>query len=89
MAARGFSTWNVERGTWNLLPRMKPPPFLLGATLLFWGWQTEFLLGGALMAVLLESALVFKMRWDFSDEDVFGGDRQNQLTAAMDVIFKF
>jgi len=48
---------------------MKPPPLLLGATLLFWGWQTEFLLPGALLGVLLESALVFKARWDFSDED--------------------
>ena len=48
---------------------MKPPPLLLGATLLFWGWQTEFLLAGALLGVLLESSLVFKARWDLSDED--------------------
>ena len=48
---------------------MRPPPLLLGATLLFWGWQTEFLLPGALLGVLLESALVFKARWDLSDED--------------------
>src|SRR5262245_59752610 len=48
---------------------MKPPPLLLGATLLFWGWQTEFLLPGALLGVLLESSLVFKPRWDLSDED--------------------
>lgn len=48
---------------------MKPPPLLLGATLLFWGWQTEYLLPGALMAVLLESALVFKARWELADED--------------------
>jgi hypothetical protein len=48
---------------------MKPPPLLLGATLLFWGWQTGFLLVGALMAVVLESANVVKARWEFSDED--------------------
>lgn len=48
---------------------MKPPPLLLGATLLFWGWQTEMLLPGALMAVLLECSRVFKARWDFSDDD--------------------
>lgn len=48
---------------------MKPPPFLLGATLLFWGWQTGFLLPGALMGVIVESALVFKARWDLSDDD--------------------
>ena len=48
---------------------MKPPPFLLGFTLLFWGWQSDLFLLGALMAVILESALVFKARWDFSDDD--------------------
>jgi protein-glutamine gamma-glutamyltransferase len=48
---------------------MKPPPLLLGAALLFWGWQTDFLLPGALMGVILESARVFKARWELSDED--------------------
>jgi hypothetical protein len=48
---------------------MKPPPLLLGATLLFWGWQSELFLPGALLAVLLESARIFTVRWDFSDED--------------------
>jgi hypothetical protein len=40
-------------------------------------------------ALLKYLSLRPELRWDFSDEDVFGGDRQNQLTAAMDVIFKF
>lgn len=48
---------------------MKPPPLLLGATLLFWGWQTGFLLPGALMAVILEAPAITKTRWDFSDDD--------------------
>lgn len=48
---------------------MKPPPFLLSVTLLFWGWQSDLFLPGALMAVILESALVFKARWDFSEDD--------------------
>ncbi len=48
---------------------MKPPPFLLSITLLFWGWQSDLFLPGALMAVILESALVFKSRWDFSEDD--------------------
>jgi len=48
---------------------MKPPPLLLGATLLFWGWQTENLLAGALIAVLIESARVFKARWELSEDD--------------------
>lgn len=48
---------------------MKPPPFLIGATLLFWGWQSGLLLPGALMAVIIEGARGFRTRWDFSDQD--------------------
>lgn len=48
---------------------MKPPPLLLGVTLLFWGWQSDLFLPGALLAVLIESSRVFTGRWDFSDED--------------------
>ena len=48
---------------------MKTPPLLLGAALLFWGWQTEHLIVGAAMAAVLEGARWTKARWDFSDED--------------------
>ena len=48
---------------------MKPPPLLLGATLLFWGWQSDFLVVGAILGVILESARVIRTRWEFSDED--------------------
>ncbi len=48
---------------------MKMPPFLLGATLLFWGWQTEFLAVGAVLALVLEGARWVGARWDLSDED--------------------
>jgi len=48
---------------------MKPPPLLLGTTLLFWGWQSDFMPVGALLAVVLESARVIHRRWDFSNED--------------------
>jgi hypothetical protein len=47
----------------------KAPPWLLGATLVFWGWQTGFLAVGAILAVVLESARFVKTRWDLSDED--------------------
>src|SRR6478752_7511454 len=50
-------------------PQMRPPPFLLGTALLFWGWQSQLFLPSALLAVILEGALVFKVRWDFSDDD--------------------
>ena len=48
---------------------MKPPPFLLGATLLFWGWQTDHLIASAIMAAILESARWIKTRWEFTDQD--------------------
>jgi hypothetical protein len=48
---------------------VKAPPWLLGVTLVFWGWQTGFLTAGAILAVVLESARFVKTRWDLSDED--------------------
>ena len=48
---------------------MKTPPLLLGAGLLFWGWQTGHLVEGALMAAVLEGAPFIKARWNFTDED--------------------
>jgi hypothetical protein len=48
---------------------MRTPPLLLGAALLFWGWQTGFLLVSALLAVVLEAARIVKARWEFSDDD--------------------
>ncbi len=48
---------------------MKTPPLLLGATLLFWGWQTGFLAAGAVMAAILEAARFLKVRWEFDDDD--------------------
>jgi hypothetical protein len=48
---------------------MKPPPLLLGVTLLFWGWQAGLPVAGVVLGVLVELAWVFKARWDFSDDD--------------------
>ena len=48
---------------------MRTPPFLLGAGLLFWGWQAGHLIEGAVMAAVLEGARLAKARWDFTDED--------------------
>jgi protein-glutamine gamma-glutamyltransferase len=48
---------------------MKPPPFLVGAALLFWGWQAGLEIPGALMAVIFEAGRWVKARWDFSNED--------------------
>jgi hypothetical protein len=48
---------------------MKTPPFLLFAALLFWGWQSDFLLVGALLGAALESARFIPARWDLDDTD--------------------
>ena len=48
---------------------MKPPPFLLGAALAFWGWQSDLLLPGVAMALIVEAAQFTQARWEFADED--------------------
>ena len=48
---------------------MKPPPFLIGATLLFWGWQSDLLIPGAIMALAFEGGRWVKVRWAFTNED--------------------
>ena len=50
---------------------MKAPPFLLGATLVFWGWQTGFLAVGIALAAILEGARFIGARWDLADEDYY------------------
>ena len=49
--------------------QMKTPPLLIGAVLMFWGWQTGFFVVGAVMALVLEGARLTKARWEFSDDD--------------------
>ena len=48
---------------------MRTPPLLLGAGLLFWGWQTGYLGAAIAMAAVLESPRWIKARWDFGDDD--------------------
>jgi len=48
---------------------MNPPPFLLGCTLLFWGWQSHLLIFAVPIAFIFEMAHWIKWRWAFSDKD--------------------
>jgi protein-glutamine gamma-glutamyltransferase len=48
---------------------MKIPRFLLGAALLFWGWQTGLIVFAVIMAALLESARFIPRRWEFSQTE--------------------
>ncbi|MBI4256034.1 MAG: transglutaminase domain-containing protein [Candidatus Rokubacteria bacterium] len=48
---------------------MSTPPFLLGAAVLFWGWQTGLLLFGLAVAVLLEGSRVVTWRLELEPRD--------------------
>lgn len=49
---------------------MKTPRFLLGAAILFWGWQVGLLFWAVPMALILEVAPFIKARWEFSTTDL-------------------
>ncbi len=48
---------------------MKTPMFLLGAALLFWGWQTGLPAVAGMMAIVLEGSRLIKSRLDLSSKD--------------------
>src|ERR1700750_778169 len=48
---------------------MKPPPCLILAALLFWGWQSHLIWAGLGAGVLLELSRVARFRWDLEDVD--------------------
>jgi hypothetical protein len=60
---------------------MNLPPLLLGATLVFWGWQTGLPSVGALMAVLFEGLRVVRLSWESSEDEL------NRLWNLVTVIF--
>lgn len=49
---------------------MKPPSLLLGASLIFWGYQTDWLVFAAIMALLIEFPNFSSARWEFSEADL-------------------
>ncbi|MBI2561834.1 MAG: transglutaminase domain-containing protein [candidate division NC10 bacterium] len=48
---------------------MTTPPFLVGAALLFWGWQTGLVLPALFVALVLEASRVFTWRLELSRTD--------------------
>lgn len=48
---------------------VKTPPLLLGATLVFWGWQSNLFLTGIFMGIILEGARFVHLRWDLAETD--------------------
>lgn len=49
---------------------MNTPPFLLGATVLFWGWQAGFLWLSVAAASILEGSRLVTLRWALSHSDL-------------------
>jgi protein-glutamine gamma-glutamyltransferase len=68
---------------------LKAPPWLLGAALMFWGWQTGFLAASVVLAVALESARFIKTRWEFSNEDFHRLANLSALLIPTAMIFAF
>lgn len=60
---------------------MNLPPLLLGATLVFWGWQVDLFWAGGLMAILFEGTRLTRIHWSSSDEEL------NRLWNLVTVIF--
>ena len=48
---------------------MNTPILLMGAALLFWGFQVGLLFPAIIMAIALEGSRWIKIRWEFSDRD--------------------
>ena len=42
---------------------------MIGAALVFWGWQTGFLVAGVVMAAIIEARGLVGVRWDLSRTD--------------------
>ncbi|MBA4368374.1 MAG: hypothetical protein C0403_12150, partial [Desulfobacterium sp.] len=50
---------------------MKTPPFLMGAALVLWGWQTDLLFFALLMVPVVEGARYIQTRWVLSLSDFY------------------
>lgn len=49
---------------------MNTPPLLIGAALIFWGWQTGLWLFAIPMTVIIEGSRFISWRWEFSAKNV-------------------
>jgi transglutaminase-like putative cysteine protease len=48
---------------------LRTPPGLMFTVLLFWGWQTNLLLMGLLLGVVIEGSRIIQSRWEFHQDD--------------------
>jgi protein-glutamine gamma-glutamyltransferase len=59
------------------------PPLVVGAALVFWGWQTGVLVAGIAMAAALEARTLIRSRWDLTRTDF---NRASDLSAVLLVL---
>ena len=59
------------------------PPLIMGAGLLLWGWQNDFLFYSLCMALVLECQHLTRWRWAISDKEF------NQIADLSSVLFVF
>src|SRR5207237_9041036 len=59
------------------------PPGLLGAALVFWGWQTGFLAVGVVMATLVEGRHLVRSRRDLSRADFNRASDTSEVTLVL------
>ena len=52
--------------------KLKPPPYLLGVSLIIWGGLSGHLLLGVFASLMLECHRWLRWRWAFSDQDYIG-----------------
>jgi len=62
---------NVDIQTAPQKNTYKPPPFLLGASLIFWGWQSGLIIISLIMAFMLEAPFWVNIRWEFTIKDFY------------------
>ena len=48
---------------------IKPPPLLVAAGLLFWGWFSGFIAAAVAMAIVIEAPRYLRLRWELSQRD--------------------
>ena len=59
---------------------------MMGAALLFWGWQTGFLVAAVAMAAVIEARSLTDVRWDLSRTDF---NRISDVSAVVPYIVGF
>src|ERR1035437_3469765 len=61
-------SWTIGRRDMDNTTR-NTPPLLMGAVLVFWGWQIGYLVLGLSAAIVLEGGRALRWRWELAEVD--------------------